>query len=242
VDVAALRSPSLRYVAQAGGAMQAETIRWARQAFAPARLFVMYGQTEATARLSYLPPERAVDKEGSIGRGLDNVELRIVDEEGRELPPGEVGELVARGPSITPGYFRAPEETAAILREGWLWTGDLGWRDEEGFVFLVGRAKDMLKLAGHRVSAAEIEGVLLTHPAIREAAVVGGTDEHGTEIAIAGVVPEPGAAPHANEVRRFCRERLPAFKVPRKVNFLSELPRTASGKVAKAALRGEDDG
>ncbi|AKU89856.1 class I adenylate-forming enzyme family protein [Vulgatibacter incomptus] len=242
VDLRSIALDSLRYVAQAGGAMSPDTIRWAREVFAPAPLFVMYGQTEATARLSYLPPDRAADKAGSIGRGLDNVELRVVDATGRELAPRAVGELVARGPSITPGYFRAPAETAEILRDGWLWTGDLGWQDEEGFVFLVGRAKDMLKLAGHRVSAAELEHVLSEHPDVREAAVVGVPDAAGQEAAVAFVVAAGDASPDAGELRRFCRQRLPAFKVPREIRFVRELPRTASGKIAKAALReGLDD-
>jgi acyl-CoA synthetase (AMP-forming)/AMP-acid ligase II len=237
VDVRSIPFPALRYVAQAGGAMHPDTIRWVREAFAPARLFVMYGQTEATARLSYLPPELAEAKRGSIGRGLDNVELRVVDEAGRPLPAGETGEVIARGPSIMPGYYRAPAETAEVLRDGWLRTGDLGWRDEDGFVYLVGRAKDMLKLSGHRVSAAELERVLAEHPAVREAAVVGGSDGRGGEAAVAFVIAAPDPPPDPEELRRFCRQRLPAFKVPREIRFVADLPRTAAGKVAKAELR-----
>lgn len=239
LDVSSLPLSSLRYVTQAGGAMHPETIRWARQAFAPARLFVMYGQTEATARLSYLPPELAEEKEGSVGRGLENVELRVVGEDGRELPPGEVGQLIARGPSITPGYFRAPEETAAILRDGWLWTGDLARRDADGFVYIAGRDKDVLKLGGHRVSAVEIEQALARHAAVAEVAVVGAPDPTGGEAAIAFVVPAAGQAPVADELRRFCREQLASFKVPREVRFVEGLPRTASGKIAKNELRME---
>jgi acyl-CoA synthetase (AMP-forming)/AMP-acid ligase II len=143
----------------------------------------MYGQTEATARLSYLPPDRALDKHASVGRGLDNVELAVVDGTGRALPPREVGEVVARGPSIMPGYHAAPEATAEVLHDGWLWTGDLGYLDEEGFLFLVGRAKDMLKLSGHRVAAAEIERILAEHPGVQDAAVVGTKDDAGAEFA-----------------------------------------------------------
>jgi acyl-CoA synthetase (AMP-forming)/AMP-acid ligase II len=217
--------------------MQPELRRWVREAFAPAPLFVMYGQTEATARLSFLPPENAADKDGSIGRGLENVELRVVDPGGRELPTGEVGEVVARGPSITSGYFGAPEESAQIIRGGWLWTGDLGWRDEEGFIFLVGRAKDMLKLGGHRVAAAEIENVLLEHPGVREAAVVGAPDATGGEAAVAFAVSDSAPPPSADDLRRHCRQRLAAFKVPKEIRFIDQLPRTSSGKIAKAELR-----
>lgn len=238
VDVASLRPESLRYVAQAGGAMHPDTIRWVRASFAPARLFVMYGQTEATARLSYLPPELLDTKAGSIGKGLDNVELRICDEHGNELPPRAVGELVARGPSITPGYFRAPEETAEIFRDGWLRTGDLGWKDEDGFIYLVGRTRDMLKLGGHRVSAAEIEQVVAEHPDVIEAAVVGAPDATGGEAAVAFVVARAEATLDEGELRRFCRERLPAFKMPREFRFVGGLPKTATGKIAKSKLRG----
>ncbi len=237
VDVCALPLHTLRYVAQAGGAMHPDTIKWARDAFAPARLFVMYGQTEATARLSFLPPAYAEEKAGSIGRGLHNVELRVVDPSGHELPPREVGELVARGPNVTSGYFRAPEETSEILRGGWLWTGDLCWRDEDGFIFLVGRSKDMLKLGGHRVSAAEIEQIVVEHPDILEAAVIGAPDPTGGEAAIAFVVVAGDHEPDPAEVRRFCRERMPAFKIPREIRVVKALPRTSSGKVAKTELR-----
>ncbi len=237
VDVAGLGLRRLRYVTQAGGAMHPETVRWVREAFSPARLFVMYGQTEATARLSYLPPERAEEKAGSIGCGLDNVELRVVDDAGNEVAPGETGELVARGPSITQGYLGAPEESAAILRGGWLWTGDLARRDAEGFFYIVGRSREMLKLAGHRVSALEIEQVLAQHPAVREVAVVGVPDATAGEAAVAFVVRAADVQVDETELRRFCRELLPAFKVPRDVHFVDELPRTASGKVARSELQ-----
>lgn len=229
--------PRLRYVTQAGGAMHPETIAWAREAFAPARLFVMYGQTEATARLSYLPPERAEDKRGSIGRGLSNVALRVVDDAGRELPPGETGQLIARGESITPGYFQDPEETAAVFKDGWLWTGDLGHRDADGFVFLTGRAKEILKIGGHRVNALEIEQALATHPEVVETAVVGVPDDVQGEVPIAFVVVKPGAAPEVGALLRHARQALAPYKVPKDVVFVSKLPRTGSGKVARAELR-----
>ena len=228
---------ALRYVAQAGGAMRAETIDWVRSSFAPAPLFVRYGQTEATARLSFLPPERASDKAGSIGRGLENVALRVVDEQGIEVRDGEVGELVASGPSVCPGYFGAPDETAALFQGGWLKTGDLAWRDRDGFFFLVGLAMDLLKLAGLRVSSVEIERALLDHPYVDEAAVIGVDDGTGSEVAVAFVLMAEGRDADPAAVRRFCRQKLPAFKVPRYVARVSELPRTASGKVAKAELQ-----
>ena len=236
VDVSALPMPRLRYVTQAGGPMRQETMRWVRQAFAPARLYVMYGQTEATSRLAYLPPERAEEKMGSVGIAIPGVELRVVDEAARELPADEVGQLVARGENVTPGYLEAPEETASILHDGWLWTGDLARRDEEGFVYLVGRAKEILKVGGHRISPVEIEVVLAEHPALAEVAVVGAPDPVQGEIAVAFVVARPGAAVRAPDVRRFCRERLPASKVPSVVEVVDCIPRNTWGKPLKAEL------
>ncbi|HZI08928.1 MAG TPA: class I adenylate-forming enzyme family protein [Myxococcus sp.] len=233
----ALSKLKLRYLTQAGGGMAPETIQWTREAFHPAPLFVMYGQTEATARLSYLPPALAKEKAGSIGQGIPGVELRVVGEDGTPLPAGETGHLVARGANVTPGYLGAPEETDAILRDGWLWTGDLAWRDADGFFFLVGRAKEILKVNGHRVSPAEIEHHLARHPAVAEVAVVGVPDALGGEAACAVVVPHAGAEVKDDDLRRFCRESLPVHKVPRHVVFVDALPRGPSGKVLKAELR-----
>lgn len=237
IDPADLDLGSLRYLTQAGGAMHPDTIRWVREAFAPAVLFVMYGQTEATARLTYLPPERAADKVGSVGRAVDNVDLRIVDDEGRDAPTGSVGNVVASGPSITPGYFRAPEETAQILRDGRLWTGDLGRLDEDGFLFIEGRTKEFLKLAGNRVSPLEIEEVVARHPGVDSVAVVGVADDVGAEHAVAVVVPRDGADVDEESLRRHCRAALPAFKVPEFVRFVETLPRTPAGKLARAELQ-----
>ena len=214
VDLSTLAFPRLRYLTQAGGAMAPDTIDWVRQAFRPAELFVMYGQTEATARLSYLPPERGAEKRGSIGRPIPGVTLAVVDDQGRELPPGETGHLVARGGNVTCGYLDEPEATAAILHDGWLWTGDLARRDEDGFFFHQGRSKEILKIGGHRVSPVEIEQVVQRAPGVAEAAVVGRPDDLLGEVPVAYLVAQPGATPDPAELRRFCRERLPALQVP----------------------------
>lgn len=236
VDVSTIDRSRLRYVTQAGGAMAPDTIAWAREAFRPARLFVMYGQTEATARLSYLPPDRAEDKAGSIGIPIPGVDLRVVNEGGAELPPGEVGELVARGANVTPGYLDDPDETATILHDGWLWTGDLAERDADGFFYHRGRAKEILKIGGHRVSPVEIEQVIARHPEVAEAAVIGASDDLKGEVPIAVVVPRPGTEPHETDLLRFCRERLPAYLVPVAVTFVDSLPRNESGKLLRTEL------
>jgi acyl-CoA synthetase (AMP-forming)/AMP-acid ligase II len=240
VDVGTISLPRLRYLTQAGGAMAPATIAWVRQAFRPARLFVMYGQTEATARLSFLPPERAGDKEGSIGQPIPGVELRVVNESGRALANGETGHLVARGDNVTLGYLDEPEETAAILHDGWLWTGDLAYRDEDGFFFHQGRSTEILKIGGHRVSPVEIEHVLALHPEIADAAVIGAKDDLKGEVAVAFFVARPGSAVDEQELRRFCRERLPAFKVPARFRRLEALPRNEAGKLLRARLAAEN--
>jgi len=235
-DPAGLALPRLRYLTQAGGPMRTETIAWVRRTFAPARLFVMYGQTEATARLAYLPPERAAEKPGSIGIAIPGVELRVVDEDAREVAVGEVGHLVARGGNVTPGYLGAPEETAAILHDGWLWTGDLARRDADGFLYIAGRAKEILKIGGHRVSPVEMEEVLALHPAVAQAVVVGVPDPVQGELAVAFVVTRAGAAVEALELRRFCRDQLPAHKVPSRVELVAAIPCTEAGKPLRAEL------
>lgn len=236
VNVSALSFPRLRYLTQAGGAMAQDTIAWVRRAFQPARLFVMYGQTEATARLSYLPPERAEDKKGSIGIPIPGVELAVVDDGGGQLPDGETGHLVARGENVTLGYFEEPEETAAILHNGWLWTGDLAYRDSDGFFFHQGRSKEILKIGGHRVSPAEIEHVVAEHPEVAEAAVVGLADPLMGEVPSAFVVARPGRSPDEADIQRFCRERMPPYKVPARVTFVEALPRNQAGKLLRAEL------
>jgi long-chain acyl-CoA synthetase len=246
VDVASARRSRLRYVTQAGGAMSPDTAAWARRSFRPAALFVMYGQTEATSRLAYLPPDVAERKAGSIGIPIPGVELRVLGQNGRELAPGEVGELVARGENVTAGYLGAPEETAATFRPDGLHTGDLAYRDEDGFLFLVGRAKEMLKLGGHRVSPIQIERVLAEHPAVSEAAVVGVPDAVQGEAAEAFVVVRVGSAASQRELQVLCRRRLPAHCVPRAVRFVPALPHSAAGKLLRQELarfaRGHDGG
>lgn len=236
VDLRDIPMPTLRYVTQAGGAMAPDTIRWARDAFAPAPLYVMYGQTEATARLTYLPPERASDKEGSIGVPIPGVEVRVVDPAGDEVPTGTVGELVARGDNVTPGYLDDPGATATILRDGWLWTGDLAYQDADGFLFHQGRAREIIKVGGRRVSPVEIEQALERHPAVAEAGVRGVPDDLRGEVPAAFVVMRPGSTITEDELRATLRAQVPAWLVPATVTFLPRLPRNDAGKLLRADL------
>lgn len=242
VDVTSLSFPRLRYLTQAGGAMAPETTDWVRSAFAPAQLYVMYGQTEATSRLSYLPPERAQEKRGSIGIAIPRVELRVVDESGRELQRGETGHLVARGGNVTAGYLDEPAETSALLRGGWLWTGDLALRDADGFFFLKGRSKEILKIGGHRVSPTEIEHAVAEHPEVAEAAVIGQPDSLMGEVPVAFVVPRPDRAPTEGALKAFCRARMPPYQVPVRFTLVPALPRNAAGKLLRAELANREAG
>ena len=236
VDVSTIPRPRLRYLTQAGGAMAPETVDWVRGAFRPADLYVMYGQTEATARLAYLPPAQAAAKRGSFGIAIPGVELRVVDDAGRELPRGEVGNVVARGDNVTPGYLDAPEETAAILHGGWLWTGDLAHRDADGYFFHRGRSKEILKIGGQRVSPIEIEQVVAEHPEVMEAAVVGVPDALKGEVPVAFVVPRPGLTPGQDGLAAYCRARMPPYRVPVEFTVVDALPRNEAGKLLRAEL------
>jgi acyl-CoA synthetase (AMP-forming)/AMP-acid ligase II len=231
--------PALRWFQQAGGKLPNAFLREIREAFPAVRLFVMYGQTEGTARLSYLPPERLDDKLGSVGRGLPNTHLDIVRADGAAARPGsdDVGEIIASGDNITPGYWNDPEETARYFRSGRLMTGDMARIDKDGFIFIVERARDFIKAMGNRVSPKEIEEVLAEMPEVVEAAVLGVPDELWGEAVKAFLVTAQPEQLTAAKVLEHCRKRLPNFKIPQYVEFLPRLPKTANGKVAKEELR-----
>jgi acyl-CoA synthetase (AMP-forming)/AMP-acid ligase II len=229
--------PHLRYVQQAGGHLAPALIRELREALPGTEIFVMYGQTEATARLSYMPPEMLDRKPGSIGKGVPGVKLRVIYA-GRDAAPGETGEIVAQGENITQGYWRAEEETAAVFRDGMLYTGDLATVDEDGYIFIVDRAKDFIKCGGNRVSCRQIEEKLLEFGDLLEAAVIGVPDEILGEAVKAFVVPRPGTVSDLEPLlRQFCTRNLLPAQVPREFVFLDALPKNASGKVAKSVLR-----
>jgi long-chain acyl-CoA synthetase len=230
---------TVRTLQQAGGPLPRESILEIARALPWARFFTMYGQTEATARLSYLPPERLADKLGSIGRGLCSTRLEVLREDGSAVSAGsdEVGEVVASGPAIALGYWNDPEESARYFRGGRLFTGDLARVDADGFIFLVDRSRDFLKVMGVRISPSEIEAVIAGMPEIAEVAVVGVPDEESGEAVLAAVVPTRAGSCEPEAVRDFCNARLPNVKVPKHVVVLDALPRTANGKIAKPALR-----
>jgi long-chain acyl-CoA synthetase len=226
----------LRYVNQAGGAMRAAELRRLQAALPGTEIFVMYGQTEATARLSYLPPQLLTAKLGSVGRAIPGVELRVVDEAGVEVAPGEIGEIVARGANVMLGYLDAPEATARVLRDGWLHTGDLARRDADGDLYIVSRASDFIKCAAYRVGPGEVEEVIAELPEVDDVAVIGVEDEVLGEALLACVACAP-ARFDAERIREHCRGRLPSYKVPTYVVHEPHLPATASGKTRYGELR-----
>lgn len=206
-----------------------------------------YGMTETSSRISVMPPvvykaiasgsdprKRLLASAGRVVPGLD---LRIVDEEGRPLEEGEEGEIAVRGPTVMLGYWRRPELTRRALRDGWMHTGDLGRLDAEGFLYVLGRKKDMIVTGGENVYALEVENCLLRHPCVEEAAVVGVPDELWGERVHAVVVPAPGRRIDFGEIAAFLRRHIAGYKVPKSFELRSELPRTGAGKVDKESLR-----
>lgn len=198
-------------------------------------VFEGYGQTEASPVVSLNVPGGS--KLGTVGRPLPGVEVAVWSESGEAVGPGVIGELTVRGENVMEGYHKRPEETSATLSDGWLHTGDLGMMDEEGFVTITGRKKDLIISAGENIFPREIEEALVEHPAIREAAVVGVPDEVRGEVPKAFVIPVEGSVPDERELRKFCRERIAAYKVPKIFVIVEDLPRTPSGKVLKRELK-----
>jgi len=232
-----MQFPDLRYVTQAGGGMPPARIREWLEKGPTAAFYVMYGATEASARLTYLEPADLERKLGSIGRGIPNVEMLVVNEAGKLAVQGEVGELVARGSNISSGYWNNTEETAERFGPLGYRTGDLGYADEEGFLYLVGRKHDMIKVGAHRVGAKEIEDVLNEHPAIFEAAVVPVQHEILGEAPFAFIAVRRGAPRDIGEILIFCRARLVAHKVPVEFVVLPSIPKSGIGKIDKLSLR-----
>jgi acyl-CoA synthetase (AMP-forming)/AMP-acid ligase II len=233
------RFPDLRWFQQAGGKLPEPFLREIMSAFPDKRFYVMYGQTEATARLSYLPPERLADKLGSVGRGLPSTRLAVLRADGSPVQPGsgETGEIVATGPGISPGYWNDPVETRRYFRADGLHTGDLARVDQDGFIYIVQRERDFIKTGGNRVAAGEVEEVIAELPAIVEVAVVGSPDPLLGEAVEAFVVPRAEGAVDPESVLSHCMQKLARFKVPKRVRLLKNMPRGGSGKILKAELR-----
>jgi long-chain acyl-CoA synthetase len=226
-----------------GGAPIAPALVEQFQRLTGAYIHNLYGLTETTSPSHAVPlgaqaPVDAASGALSVGLPIPGAVVKIVDDAGNELPPGNIGELATWGPMVVAGYWRKPEESAKAVREGWLQTGDIGWMNDEGWFFIVDRKKDMIIASGFKVWPREVEDVLYQHPAVREAAVIGVPDAYRGESVKAYVSLKPGAAPlQPEELIGFCRERLAAYKAPRAVEILPELPKTATGKLLRRQLR-----
>jgi long-chain acyl-CoA synthetase len=227
---------SLRLAFSAAAMLPADVeARW--QAVTGLPISQGYGLTESSPFATY-NHERA-HRPGSVGTPIENVEVRVVDADDRDVPDGTLGEIVIRGPNVMKGYLDQPEETARVLRGGWLHSGDIGYRDADGYLRVVDRVKDMVNVAGFKVFPREVEEVLFAHPAVREAAVLGLPDPVKGEVVRACVVLRDGHAATAEELIALCRERVAPYKVPAVVEFLAALPKSPTGKILKKALRGE---
>jgi acyl-CoA synthetase (AMP-forming)/AMP-acid ligase II len=232
---------SLELVVCGGAALPAATQQALAARLPGATVGQAWGLTETTVGVSM--PDRATGSvPGTVGRVIPNTELRVVDPgTGRDLGPGRPGELLARGPQVMAGYLHRPEATAAMVDpDGWLHTGDLGLVDGDGNVVIVDRLKELIKVSGHQVAPAELEGLLVTHPAVADAAVLGRADPDHGEVPVAVVVPRPGAGPDPEALAAWVAERVAPHKRLRAVRLADAIPRTPSGKLLRRALRDQD--
>lgn len=229
--------PSLRYITQAGGPMSHDMAIEIMSIVPHAKLYIMYGQTEAAARLSYLPPDDLIRKHGSVGKGIAGVSLEVINENGEKVKPGEVGEVRAKGDNVMLGYWGKEEDTRNALREGWLLTGDTATIDDEGYIYILGRRTEMIKSGAHRIAPREIEEIILKYTKIAEAAVIGETDTILGEAISAFIVVKDGYSCQEKEIMQYCHENLPLYKMPKTIHFVSSLPKTDSGKIKKGDLK-----
>ncbi|SPL88135.1 Long-chain-fatty-acid--CoA ligase [[Actinomadura] parvosata subsp. kistnae] len=238
-DVLSYDLSSVEHLVYGASPISEAVLERARAVFSRAGFVQAYGMTELSPIATLLLPADHDDPalRRAAGRAAPHSEVRVVDAHGAEVPRGTVGEIVVRGDHVTPGYWRREEETAAALRGGWMHTGDGGYMDERGYVFVVDRIKDMIVSGGENVYSAEVENALAKHPAVAACAVIGVPDERWGERVHAVVVLRPGLAATEEELREFCRDRIAGYKLPRSVAFAGELPLSGAGKILKRELR-----
>jgi acyl-CoA synthetase (AMP-forming)/AMP-acid ligase II len=240
--------PNLRYITNTGGAMPQAVLKVLRGVLPATSIFLMYGLTEAF-RSTYLPPEELDNRSTSIGKAIPDTEIMVLNEHGQLCKPGEIGELVHRGPTVSLGYWNRPEDTARALRPNPLlppemgdcervcYSGDLVRTDEDGFLYFIGRRDTMIKSSGFRISPNEVEEVLFQTGKLRGAAVIGIPDEVMGQSIKAFVVPRDGEPIDTDALLGVCAEKMPRYMVPKAIEVLAELPKTSSGKVDYPALR-----
>jgi len=241
-DIQSYDLGSLRYMTNAGAAMPEEHIRWLREMFPQVSFYSMYGLTECI-RVLYLLPEDVDKRPTSVGRAMPNCEVKIVDEQGNEVPAGQSGELIVRGANVMQGYWNNDNQTSPFYRtnqylpDRFIHTGDYFKKDEEGFLYFLGRKDDIIKSKGERISAKEVENTICSLGQVAEAAVIGVADDILGQAIKAFVVPAPGAQLSTNDVLKVCQHNLEAFAVPKFIDFMETLPKTPNGKIDKQLLK-----
>lgn len=234
-NIRSIAMPGLRRFLQAGGPLAPQHVQAMRAIIPTAKFYVMYGQTEATSRISCLAPDNLHQKLGSVGQKLDNLTVQILDAEGQTVPAGQTGEIAVRGPSVTLGYLNEPEASCRVFKDGWLHTGDLGRLDEDGYIWIEGRKSAFLKVRGVRVNFAEVEARVAAVPGVYECAAAAVAHPEAGEALVLYIVPDDSADNLADRVRR----SLPVHWTCDSIRIVSQLPKTSSGKVSREALERE---
>jgi acyl-CoA synthetase (AMP-forming)/AMP-acid ligase II len=228
---------SVELVGSGAAILPTETKKRMRHVFPNAGIFDTYGMTECSGPITSLNPDDAFRKEACIGKPFPYLEVRLVDDDGNDAAPGEVGEITVYGPAVMKGYYKYPEATEEAIRDGWLFTGDLARADEEGYLYIVDRRKDLIITGGYNVYPKEVEDVLFTHPKIIDVAVIGTPHPKWGESIRAVVVPKKGETIKEEEIIEFCKDKLASYKKPTSVVFVDALPKSPVGKVLKRELR-----
>jgi acyl-CoA synthetase (AMP-forming)/AMP-acid ligase II len=220
-----------------GSILPTETRKQVKKFFPNVKIFDLFGQTEMSALVAGLLPSESEGRETSVGKILPFVEIRVVDDDDKDVPPGAVGEAVYRSPTVMREYYKDPKATAEAMRGGWFHGGDLVRQDEQGYIYIVDRKKDMIVSGAENIYPAEVEAVLSQNPKIMECAVIGVFDQEWGESVKAVVVRKPGETVTQEEIIDFCKAHLASYKKPKSVDFVDALPRNAMGKVLKRELR-----
>jgi len=231
---------SLELIVYGASPAPVDLVRNSRKALG-CELAQVYGLTETTGAITYLPPEDhsgdRADRLKSCGKPMPGIEMRVVDQAGKDVAVGDVGEIVTRSPQTMLGYWNRPDETSRAIRNGWFYTGDAGYLDADGYIYIYDRVKDMIISGGENIYPAEVENALFGHPAVADVAVIGVPDDKWGEAVKAIVVKRPGAEASSEELIGFARERIAHYKAPRTIDFVDALPRTPTGKILKRELR-----
>jgi acyl-CoA synthetase (AMP-forming)/AMP-acid ligase II len=228
---------SVRFIIDGGEKMPATLIKEFKNRFPKAWFADAYGLTETVSGDTFLAKDRMLNKLGSVGKPVPHLHVRVVDDDGRDVPSHNLGEICLKGPKVFKGYWKNPEATAEALRGGWFHTGDIGTLDEEGYLYIMDRKKDMIISGGENIASPEVERVIYELPAVLEAAVVGIPHPKWLEVPKAYVVLKPGASLTSEEIKQYCIQKMARFKVPKEIAFIDQLPRNPSGKVLKRELR-----